>query len=228
MLVLFDIDDTLIDHTAAMQSAATVLHRDQGLKAPLLAFLVDWGRSHERYYARFLSGDISCDDMRRARIRETIDSNADDAAADRIFTRYFTAYEAHWSLFDDVGPALRRLSRHRLGILSNGPGREQRSKVERMGISHLFEGIFISEECGIAKPDTEIFRFACAALGEKPENAFHVGDRYDLDAEAARRAGLRGVWLDRKGNADARHAGQIIGSLQELPSIVELAELRPA
>src|SRR5262245_705570 len=64
MLVLFDIDDTLIDHSAAMQSAATVLHRDLGLKAPLLAFLVDWDRSHERHYARFLSGEISCDDMR--------------------------------------------------------------------------------------------------------------------------------------------------------------------
>jgi len=192
MLVLFDIDDTLIDHTAAMQSAATALHRDLGLKAPLLAFLADWGRSHEWHYARFLSGEISCDDMRRARIRETIDTNADDAAADRIFTRYFTAYEAHWSLFDDVGPALRRLSRHRLGILSNGPGREQRSKVEQMGISHLFEGIFISEECGIAKPDTEIFRFACAAPGGKTQKRFSCGGPLRPRCRSGSESGITG------------------------------------
>lgn len=221
MLILFDIDDTLIDHTAAMRSAATALHRDFDRQAPLRDFLAAWGRSHERHYARFLAGEISRDEMRRTRIRETIDATADDATADRIFDYYFTIYEAHWTLFEDVNPALDQLAHHRLGIISNGAGREQRSKLERMEISHRFEGIFISEECGTAKPGAEIFRCVCEALRENPADAIHAGDRYDLDAEAARNAGLRGVWLDRKGTADGRQSGPIIRRLRDLVGVVE-------
>ncbi|MGK5683816.1 HAD hydrolase-like protein [Actinoplanes sp. URMC 104] len=39
---------------------------------------------------------------------------------------------------------------------------------------------------------------ACRRWGLPPVRVPHVGDRYDLDVEAARNAGLRAVHLDRK------------------------------
>jgi len=52
---------------------------------------------------------------------------------------------------------LDNLSRYRLGVVSNGQAHQQRMKLQRTGISGKFDCIVISEECGYAKPNPEIF-----------------------------------------------------------------------
>jgi putative hydrolase of the HAD superfamily len=160
-------------------------------------------------------------------VRDVIDPQLSDEAADAVFASYYASYEANWVLFEDARRCLERLSACRLGVLSNGPGREQRRKLVQMGICDLFEGVFISEECGAAKPDPSIFLGACRAFTEPPSKVIYVGDRYDLDAVAARRAGLCGVWLDRSGAADRDHAGPVIRSLDELVGLVGQVEALP-
>jgi FMN phosphatase YigB (HAD superfamily) len=68
--------------------------------------------------------------------------------------------------------------------------------------------------------DPKIFRHACERCAIDPGVAVYVGDRYDVDAEGARRAGLTGVWLDRTRTASLRHRAPIIQSLADLPALV--------
>jgi putative hydrolase of the HAD superfamily len=227
MVILFDLDDTLLDHTTAVRAAASALHRGLGLSVGIEDFLAAWSESHARHYPRFLSEGVPYEEIRRVRVREVIDPQLSDQAADAVFATYYSSYESNWVLFKDVLGCLERLSGRRLGIVSNGPGHEQRRKLVRLGISDLFEGIFISEECGSAKPDPSIFLGACRAFAEPPSRVMYVGDRYDLDAVAARTAGLCGVWLDRSGAADRDHEGPIICSLDELVALVEHVEALP-
>lgn len=224
MLVLFDLDDTLLDHAAALRSAATFLHSTVGLSMPLEEFLTRWDEALERHFARYLAGEVSYQGQRRDRVRELIDASLSDEAADRLLTSYLAEYAASWSLYSDVLPCLDAIAHHRLGVITNGQGDQQRSKLTQTGIMDRFECVLISEECGFAKPDSAIFLRACSLLGERPENAIHVGDRYDLDARGARMAGLRGVWLDRKGNATAEHKPPIIDTLDRLPVVLAGAE----
>lgn len=220
MLVLFDIDDTLLDHRAAMRCGAACLHHNIGAPMPLEEFLVRWQRALDRHYARFVAGLVSFQAQRRDRIREVIDSSLTDQAADGIFAQYLAGYEAGWSLFSDVSPCLDSLSRHRLGVVSNGQVHQQRKKLAQTGILDRFECVVISEECGCAKPDPNIFLRACGRVGEAPENVVYVGDQYDLDAEAARTAGLQGIWLDRHQRATAKHGPPVIESLNELDAFL--------
>ena len=106
-------------------------------------------------------------------------------------------------------------------MISNGQSAQQRAKLERLGIAERFRHVTISQDCGAAKPDPKIFRHACERCGIDPGAAVYVGDRYDLDAEGARRAGLTGVWLDRARTASLRHRAPIIRSLADLPALVE-------
>jgi putative hydrolase of the HAD superfamily len=220
MLILFDIDDTLLDHSAAMRSGAMRLHKSLGAPGLPEDFLGRWQRALERHYARYVAGEVSFHGQRRARVREVVDSSLSDKAADRIFGEYAAGYEDSWALFGDVMPCLDSLSRHRLGVISNGQGRQQRKKLARTRILDRFECVLISDECGCAKPDAGIFASACARVGERPANAVYVGDQYDLDALAARAAGLRGVWLDRHQSATAQQAPPIIGSLVRLQELL--------
>ena len=95
-----------------------------------------------------------------------------------------------------------------------------RAKLTRLGIAGRFAHVTISQDCGAAKPDPKIFRHACERCGIDPGVAVYVGDRYDVDAEGARRAGLTGVWLDRTRTASLRHRAPIIQSLADLPALV--------
>ena len=49
---------------------------------------------------------------------------------------------------------------------------------------------------GVAKPDRSAFLESCSRLGCSPTETLFVGDSMEVDALAARAAGLRGVWLD--------------------------------
>jgi putative hydrolase of the HAD superfamily len=82
----------------------------------------------------------------------------------------------------------------------------------------------ISEDHGCPKPHRDAFLRACSALDTPPENAVHVGDHYDLDAEGARRAGLIGVWLNRAGARLPAHHPPMIRSLLDLPAVLTAAD----
>jgi putative hydrolase of the HAD superfamily len=143
-----------------------------------------------------------------------------DDAVDRLLEHCLERYVAGSTLFSDALPCLDRMAVHRIGIISNGHPAHQQAKLERCGIADRFECVLVSEACGVAKPDPAIFHQACARLGEPPASAIYVGDRYDVDAEGARRAGLRGVWLDRDRSADGQHAPPIVSSLDELDAVL--------
>jgi putative hydrolase of the HAD superfamily len=221
MLILFDVDDTLIDHTGAQRAAAERLHAHVSSGVDLAAFLRDWEAATERHFARYLAGELDYREQRRARVRDLVGPSLSDREADDLVAIYIAEYQAAWTLFDDVVPCLKRLAGYRLGAVTNGNGVQQRAKLGRTGLLERLEHLVIADECGHAKPDPAIFALACRVAGAAPEDTVYVGDRYDLDAAAARSAGLRGVWLDRRYAASDVHAPPIIRALSELPDLLE-------
>ncbi|MDF2808213.1 MAG: haloacid dehalogenase, partial [Cellulosimicrobium sp.] len=84
------------------------------------------------------------------------------------------------------------------------------------------------------KPDPRVFAEACARLGTDPARTAYVGDELDVDARAARAAGLVGVWLDRPGTRrggphpedpeSARASGvHVVHALADLPTTLGVA-----
>src|SRR5437762_1685646 len=120
MVVFFDLDDTLIDHTAAVRSAVVALHAKLKLGTPIEDFLESWRGAHGRHYPRYLSGELTYEALRRLRIRETVNSGLGDHEADVLFQHYMDAYQSAWALFPDVLPCLDDLRNCRIGLISNG------------------------------------------------------------------------------------------------------------
>jgi putative hydrolase of the HAD superfamily len=222
MLVLFDVDDTLLDDATATREAVDALREHLELDVPRFDFRTRWFDSLRHHFARYVAGQVDFKEQRRARIRDAVAADVSDVDADEIFDVYLTVYEQKWSLFADVFPCLDALGQHRLGIVSNGNAQQQRHKLARLGILDRFACVVVSEDCGWAKPDPRIFARACELGHATPPNVVHVGDRRDIDALGAARAGLRAVWLDRRGSDPAE---QLTSDITRLTTLAELPTL---
>lgn len=221
MAILFDIDGTLLDDPAALRAGITALSTHLvGADRTPDELLEMWRVALDRHFQRYLDGEIDFQEHRRARVREVLGNELSDAAADDLFDVYLEAHESAWSLYDDAIACLDALATHRLGIVSNGRGSQQRSKLEQLGIIDRFDCVVISAEVGQRKPEPTIFLTACAALGVAPDETVYVGDQYETDAVGARRAGLTGVWLDRSSQRRSVHEAPVVETLNELVELV--------
>jgi putative hydrolase of the HAD superfamily len=216
--VLFDLDDTLLDHSGADREAAMALGAAYAPEQNRQMFVLDWRRASNRHYARYLEGQLSFIEQRRARIRDVVSRPLGDAEADMAFNCYFAAYRKAWRLFDDARLCLDGLVGVKLALVTNGEGALQRRKLESLGIADRFDAIVISGECGFSKPDPRIFALACRKLGASPRQAVFIGDDRRTDVEAARAAGLRALWIDRSGDGFA-DSGRLT-SLADFPALL--------
>lgn len=184
-----------------------------------------WDEVAERHFPAFRAREVTFQEQRRRRLREFLPylgvpaEQLSEAALDLIFQDYLEHYEAAWCAYEDVLPCLAALSGVRVAVLSNGDQAQQEDKLRRTGLHQCFEVVMASSALGAAKPSPEAFTRACERLAVDPATATYVGDRLDVDAEAAAAAGLRGVWLDRRGGHD-RGYKPTINSLRDLPAVL--------
>jgi putative hydrolase of the HAD superfamily len=119
--------------------------------------------------------------------------------------------------------ALQALADHGVvvSVVSNTmrtPGTVLGQILERAGLT-AFKVMTFSDECGIRKPDPNIFHLTLRQLGIAPEHAVHVGDDPILDVEGAREAGMAVIQVapDGRATAPAKPDGVVRG-LHELPA----------
>ena len=198
--VLFDLDETLVDHRSAVMSALGELFR--GCAAMIERNEWDF-RSVWCGTAKGADGEL--DAMAwvrqgRARVRAAFGrADLSDVFVDRCFSSFVEAYEGHWRLFPDAIPCLDALRGRSMGVVTNGWPWLQRRKLCRLGLSTYFREVLISGEVGEAKPSPGIFLEASRRLRCAPSDCVVVGDSWEKDVEGGLRAGMRSVWLDRSG-----------------------------
>lgn len=220
--ILFDLDGTLIDDGRAVDAAVKAFHivYADTLDISLPDLVLKWKELLSLHFDRYLTGEISMQEQRRARVLDLFGSKLRMSAemADEVFAVYERSYRAAWVAFPDVLPALADLSGFQLAVLTNGELSQQTQKLQTTGLDDRFCGIFASSELGFAKPQREAFLSACAQLRLDPRHCVYVGDNLDVDARGSAAAGLTSFWLDRnRTGIDPPGEIQVIHSLSELP-----------
>ncbi|WP_375401471.1 HAD family hydrolase [uncultured Amnibacterium sp.] len=207
-VVLFDLDDTLFAHRAAVDGAIEQTRVRLGLTgdAGEAAEAARWTQLEELHYHRYLAGELDYVGQRRARVHDFLEPygiRLTDAEAEAWFEDYLAGYRARFVLHDGALPCLdaleQRLPGVRFGIVTNGDEAFQTAKLAALGITDRIEHLVSSGAFGVVKPDPRIFRYACDRFGVRAQDAVMVGDRLGTDALGAARAGLGGVWLNRIG-----------------------------
>jgi putative hydrolase of the HAD superfamily len=127
----------------------------------------------------------------------------------------FFAEPKAWELYPDTLESLERLKSNglSLAIVSNWNS-SLKKVVDGLRLTGYFEFILASAEVGWKKPSPKIFEIALERASAEPARVVHVGDTYQTDVLGARKAGIRGIMLDRRGGT--HHDHEVIKDLSEL------------
>jgi len=185
--VLFDLDNTLLDRQLAYARWARSFAENRGLDDEAVQVLCE--ADEDGFATRHAVFDAA---RRRLNLTETIEE---------LITEYRKEYTAFLEPDDDVIRALQRLRSNdfRVGVITNGPA-TQIEKIERAGLRPLIDGVCISQQFGVEKPDARIFHEAirrCCGTQTPADAGWMVGDSAAFDIAGGRGVGLRTVWLSR-------------------------------
>nr|WP_062340194.1 HAD family hydrolase [Herbidospora sakaeratensis] len=232
--ILFDLDETLFDHRAAVAHAVTAWTAGRSPFHPLLAEGPGlWLRLEDVHLPAWHRGECSFGEQRRRRLRDYCRRMGVRVPADLdgAYAEFLDLYEQAWTAFPDAAPLIGRLAGTglTLGVLTNGQPVQQEAKLRRLGLLDRLDPVLTPDALGgNFKPAAEVYTAAAAKLGLDPGEVVLVGDNLNLDAIGPTRAGMHGVWLDRYGSAPPPAGVPTIRTLADLPALLpELASVRP-
>jgi 2-haloacid dehalogenase len=124
----------------------------------------------------------------------TLDRSVDEASA------HVVSGMGELPLHPDVKPGLERLRSGGLRVvtLTNGSADTARRLLDRAGAAQYVEQFLSVEGVGRWKPAPEPYRYAAERCGVRPRDVTLVAV-HPWDVDGARRAGLRGAWINRQG-----------------------------
>ncbi|WP_028581441.1 HAD family hydrolase [Desulfogranum japonicum] len=183
-LLLFDLDNTLIDRNHAflcrlrqwvLNHAGELDDYEQTRLIQQLVELDDRGQTERRVFYRKAAANIPLDRAKISTLNKEIGCLAENIQPDR-----------------EIHAMLKRLSGHfKLGIISNGPGKVQRKKIDQAQLWAYFTHCFISGDLGYGKPSPRIFRTALKAFSCSPDQAMMIGDDPIKDIDPAHLLGMK-------------------------------------
>lgn len=116
----------------------------------------------------------------------------------------------------------RLASTHRLGLLTNGPERYQRAKVESLALGEWLDAVVYAGDLPRRKPLSLPFETACERLAIDPERTLYVGDSLEYDVAGAHTAGIDVAWIAEDGDDPGAYRPTYrLDSLPELLSVLE-------
>lgn len=217
--VVFDAVGTLL---APEPSVAEAYHQTAAAFGSRLT-VEEIGR---RFRKAFVESDTACfpphrqgrtsEPEERHRWRWIVNQIIDDVSdAEGLFGGLWEHFASRqsWRVFDDVPSIIERLSSNglKIAIASNFDGRLHGLAEVDPVLSRISTRL-VSSEIGYRKPAAEFYRTVIERCGVPAESILMVGDDWEADVIAARRAGLSACWLNRRGVTSA----QSISTLADL------------
>jgi HAD superfamily hydrolase (TIGR01549 family) len=201
--VLFDMDDTIFDHSRTAWLALGRLRSEvPALQArPIGEVARRYGELLDEIYPSVLAGHTTHEAARIGRFSRLLawaGRKVDRREAEAMSDEYRRQYQTLRRPVPGAPQMLRELhGKATLGIVSNNHQAEQIDKLRAIGLEDRFDFVLTSERAGFAKPDPRIFEAAVAEAHVRPSQAVMVGDSWKMDVLGAKAAGVAPLWFNR-------------------------------
>lgn len=200
--LFIDLDDTLWDTESNNRECLEEMYADYGMSrhyASFEAFYSIYMPRNMELWALYRNGRISRRTLIIERFRHVLSplGISEVSEIDRVNRDFLerTAYKT--KTIPGAHELMEYLhARYRTFILSNGFREVQARKLEASGLSPFFNGLILSEDAGIHKPNKEIFYYALMSTNSRRTQSLMIGDSWEADMVGARNARIHQMWFN--------------------------------
>ena len=205
---LFDLDQTLLDFHASEYKALGIVLRANGL-----SFSDEIYRAFKAYnkslWLELEKGAISRTELFTKRFLDVFSRcEGNPAGLDplKVNDDFIRTMSENGVLMDGALEFVRRIREDipdaRIYIASNGATINAKGRIASTGLDRYIDGLFISEDMGVTKPDAAFFDICLEQIGEPGSSCIMIGDSLTSDMLGAKNASLDSVWFMPSGNVE--------------------------
>mgnify|MGYP005955353883 CR=1 FL=1 len=202
-VVLWDIDNTLLDFPAAERQALQRSFQAFGLGPCQEAQLTRYSALNTRWWKRLENGEITKAQLLPGRFEEFFRTEGIPFTQYHEINDFYQIQLGETVVFLDHGYELVRDLKGTVKqyAVTNGTLAAQSRKLKNSGLQDLLDGVFISEQVGAEKPSPTFFHRVLTDIGPyAKDEILLVGDSLTSDMRGGRWAGLRCCWYNPQGD----------------------------
>ena len=198
---LFDLDQTLLNFHASEYKALGIVLHENGLE-----FNDDIYKAFMAYnkslWLELEKKTITRTELFTKRFNYVLELAGGDVSkldALKINSDFINTMAVNGVLMDGALEFVKRLKAEiadcRISIITNGATVNAKGRIESTGLDQFIDGLFVSEDMGVSKPDPEYFDIVFKKISEPKESYIVIGDSLSSDMLGAKNAGLTSVWF---------------------------------
>ena len=148
---------------------------------------------------------------------------SDFTLIDSIIRFIFEKWVDYYRPFADAYSFLNECKKYKKYIVTNGFVDIQKRKIQHCGLTHRFEGIYVSGKYGVGKPNVEFFENVLRDTGANKNSTVMIGDNLSTDILGATNTGMKSIYK-KAGHVNidknAVDATAVIENLTEIPRLL--------
>ena len=224
--VLWDVDGTLLDFTAAERAAIKALFAEFNLGECTDAMLSRYSEINVRFWERLERNELTREQVLTGRFVQFFQEFGIDAGIAPDFNEQYQPKLGDTIVYRDDSLNIVRSLRGKVKqyVVSNGTTAAQTKKLERSHLGELMDGVFLSEQLGIEKPNIGFFEKVFSEIGARDLSGIVIiGDSLTSDMQGGLNAGIRTCWYNpgRKAVPEGLHLNYVITDLHEVADLIK-------
>lgn len=210
-VILWDIDGTILNFIEAEKAAIRMCFSQFQLGECTDEMIKRYSAINKRHWERLEMGEISKQEVLEGRFREffcqegiSLTEKMRNDKVKQSEDEWIRAFNVEYQkrlgdticFNDDSYELICQLKgRVKQFAVTNGTRMAQERKLEKSGLNQLFDGVFISENVGVEKPNIDFFNYVFRQIGDyRKDEVMIVGDSLTSDMKGGNNAGIVCCW----------------------------------
>ena len=225
--ILWDVDATLLDFHAAEKAAIYKLFQQFQLGECTDEMLQRYAKINRGYWERLERGELTRDQVLVGRFQEFFEKEGLDVSAAPAFNEAYQQALGDTIVYRDDSYQIIESLRGKIKqyVVSNGTVVAQEKKLRLSGLGALMDGVFLSEDLGVEKPNKAFFDKVFEKIGDLDRDAvLIVGDSLTRDIRGGNNAGIRTCWYN-PGHAAPLEGVHVDYEITDLHEVFEILKI---
>ena len=206
---LFDLDQTLLDFHASERKALELVLTANGFSYSDDIYSA-FKECNKRLWLELEKNDITRTELFTNRFNYIFEkSGGGPAGLDPLAVNdeFIRTMSVNGVLLDGALEFIERLRREtadsKIYIVSNGATINAKGRIASTGLGKFLDGVFVSEDMGVAKPAKEFFDIVLDSIKAPKESCVVIGDSLSSDMLGAKNSSLASVWFSPQGDVES-------------------------